>query len=91
MFRFLFNRYCLALFIKFHYTKTFRIVHIITKYCSTRILFRSFYRSAKALFKAMSMKNIITQHHSNGITANKFFSNDKCLCKAVRAWLYRIA
>ena len=38
----------------------------------------------------MSSENIITKNHCNGIIADKVGTNDKGLCKSVRAWLYSI-
>ena len=32
----------------------------------------------------------IAKNHSNGIVSDKLLTNDKCLCKSVRAWLYSV-
>ena len=38
----------------------------------------------------MSCEDIIAENHGNCIITDKFFTDDKCLCKSVRTWLYCI-
>ena len=83
-FRFFFNRNSLAGIVKFYNSKTFRIIHIITKYSRTFTSFSILYCSFQTLFQSMSGKNVITKNHRNCIITDEIRSNDKCLCQSVR-------
>ena len=90
MFRFLFNRDRFAFMIEFYNTESLRIVYIISENSSAFSGFCILYCCFQSLFQTMSCKNIIAKNHSNGIVSDKLLTNDKCLCKSVRAWLYSV-
>ena len=39
----------------------------------------------------MTCKYIITKNHGNSVIANEFLTDNKCLCKSIRAWLYSVS
>jgi hypothetical protein len=60
---------------------------MIGEYRST-IIFT--YCGFKLLRQVMSVENIVTQHQSAAVIADKLFTDDKRLCKAIWTWLYFI-
>src|SRR5699024_3331993 len=88
--RFLLDRDGPALFVELYDTESLRIVHVIAEYSGAGILFRSLHRCPQTFFQTMSVENIISQHHGNGVFSDELLPDDKCLCQSVRAWLYCI-
>ena len=88
MFRLFFNRNSLALGVEFNDTEALRIIYIVTENSSAVSGFCIFYGSFQTFLQSVSCENIVSEHHGNGIVTDEIRSDDKCLGKSVRAWLY---
>ena len=76
-----------SVFIKLYNTKSLWVIDIITKYCRT-VCFICCH--LQMFFQAASIENIVTEYHGARITIDKFFTDQKCLCQSVRAWLHLV-
>ena len=90
LFRFLFNGNCFSVLVEFYDTETLRIIHIVSENSGSFACFCVVYSSFQALFEAMSCENIVTKDHTYSVVADEFLTNNECLGKSVRAWLYSI-
>ncbi|SYK73541.1 Uncharacterised protein [Klebsiella pneumoniae] len=79
--RFFFYRQGTEFIIKLHHTETFRIHHLIAE--NSRAL-----RPGRDTFQfraeCMAEENIIPQHQAAAVITDKFLTDDKGLCQAVR-------
>ena len=65
-----------------------RIVHVVAEHRRALLLGR---RGAEPFLKALSVENIVAQHHGHGVVSDKLLADDEGLRQAVGAWLHRIA
>ena len=84
---FLLDTYSFPMLIKFHDTEPLRIIHVVTEDRRAVSVLRVLRSSSQSLLESVSGKNIVAEHHSHGISVNKFLSDHKCLGKSVRAGL----
>lgn len=80
----------LAVVVKFHDTKTLRIVHIIAKYSGAFSFFRILYRRFQTLFQAVAGKDVVPQHHGYTVISDELLANDEGLGQSVGTWLHCI-
>ena len=84
MLRLLLDRNSLSGCIKLYDTKTLRIVNVVTKYGCSALFLRTLCGCAQSLLESLTVENIITENHRNGISADEICADDKCLCKSIR-------
>ena len=90
MLRLLLDRNRLAVVVKFHDTKTLRIIYIVAEYGGAFPFFCILYRRFQTLFQTVAGKDIVAQHHGHTVISDELLANDEGLGQSVGAWLYCI-
>ena len=86
--RFLLDRQRLKVLVELHHPEALRIQHLITKHRGTGGLRRC---RLQFFTKALAKVDIIPQHQSAGIVADKLLANDKGLRQTIRRRLDGVA
>ena len=87
MLRFFLDRECAHRTVKFHHTVALGIAHLIGE---NRGTFRAAVGRFEQLLKMRAVKEVVAQNQRRGVIADKVASENKGLCKAVRAGLHAV-
>ena len=74
-------------FIKLHHTKAFRVIDIVTKDSGAAILLCVMHGGTQQLAKAVTIEDVVTQHHGAGIVPDEWLTQQKRLCQTIRTGL----
>ena len=84
------NAKAIALLVKFGYAVALRVADPVAKDGGFVILFGILDGFFEQTDETVAVENVISEHETGAIVADKLFSNDKCLREAVRGGLLSI-